>query len=102
MFLRIDFTISFTSPSLPLSSACLSLLQMYDNVKSLRLVPEGKHTFVTAMISSEGEVLEFRHHRKYTALHRAASHHAPAPAPSLFSLSSTSTIAQSLRTDCQF
>lgn len=87
MFLRIDFTISFTSPSfsLPLSSACLSLLQMYDNVKSLRLVPEGNHTFVTAMISSEGEVLEFRHHRKYTALHRAASHHAPAPAsaPSL-------------------
>lgn len=88
MFLRIDFTISFTSPSLsfslPLSSACLSLLQMYDNVKSLRLVPEGKHTFVTAMISSEGEVLEFRHHRKYTALHRAASHHAATPAPSLF------------------
>lgn len=52
---------------------------MYDNVKSLRLVPEGNHTFVTAMISSEGEVLEFRHHRKYTTLHRVASHHAPLP-----------------------
>lgn len=73
---------------------------MYDNVKYLRLVPEGNHTFVTAMISSEGEVLEFRHHRKYTTLHRVASHHAAVPAsPSPIT---TSTIAQSLRTDCQF
>lgn len=56
VFLRIDFTIFILLP------------QMYDNIKSLRLVKEGGHTVVTAMISSEGEVLEFRHFSKYTQL----------------------------------
>lgn len=42
--------------------------QMYDNVKSLRLVKEGSHTLVTAMISSEGEVMEFRNICKYRGL----------------------------------
>jgi len=56
MFLRIDFTIFISHP------------QMYDNVKSLRLVKEGSHTLVTAMISSEGEVMEFRNICKYRAL----------------------------------
>lgn len=61
VFLRIDFTIFIPHP------------QMYDNIKSLRLVKEGAHTIVTAMISSEGEVMEFRVFSKYTP--------SPTPAP---------------------
>jgi len=38
---------------------------MYDNIKSLRLVKEGSQTIVTGMISSEGEVMEFRHSGRY-------------------------------------
>lgn len=38
---------------------------MYDNIKSLRLVKEGSQTLVTAMISSEGEVMEFRRSGRY-------------------------------------
>lgn len=92
MFLRIDFTISFSATSLSLFlflslPLALSLspslsLQMYDNVKSLRLTKEGSHTFVTAMISSEGEVLEFRYHRKYSRLPLPTTPY-PCPCPAL-------------------
>lgn len=41
---------------------------MYDNIKSLRLVKEGSQTIVTAMISSEGEVMEFRRSGRYSSM----------------------------------
>jgi len=41
---------------------------MYDNIKSLRLVKEGSQTIVTGMISSEGEVMEFRHSGRYCSI----------------------------------
>ncbi|KAH8417458.1 hypothetical protein KR222_000260 [Zaprionus bogoriensis] len=58
-FISTDELLSILGSSEP-SAVQNHIIKMYDNVKSLRLVKEGSHTVVTAMISSEGEVMEFR------------------------------------------
>ncbi|KAH8295402.1 hypothetical protein KR018_010894 [Drosophila ironensis] len=58
-FISTDELLSILGSSEP-SAVQNHIIKMYDNVKSLRLVKEGSQTNVTAMISSEGEVLEFR------------------------------------------
>ncbi|KAL7729890.1 hypothetical protein ACLKA6_014739 [Drosophila palustris] len=58
-FISTDELLSILGSSEP-SAVQNHIIKMYDNVKSLRLVKEGSHTLVTAMISSEGEVMEFR------------------------------------------
>ncbi|KAH8358423.1 hypothetical protein KR093_000053 [Drosophila rubida] len=58
-FISTDELLSILGSSEP-SAVQNHIIKMYDNVKSLRLVKEGNLTVVTAMISSEGEVMEFR------------------------------------------
>ncbi|XP_064550918.1 dynein axonemal heavy chain 10 [Drosophila montana] len=58
-FISTDELLSILGSSEP-SAVQNHIIKMYDNIKSLRLVKEGAHTIVTAMISSEGEVMEFR------------------------------------------
>ncbi|XP_030371764.1 dynein heavy chain 10, axonemal [Scaptodrosophila lebanonensis] len=59
-FISTDELLSILGSSEP-SAVQNHIIKMYDNIKSLRLVKEGNLTIVTAMISSEGEVMEFRH-----------------------------------------
>ncbi|SPP80284.1 dynein heavy chain 10, axonemal [Drosophila guanche] len=59
-FISTDELLSILGSSEP-SAVQNHIIKMYDNIKSLRLVKEGSLTLVTAMISSEGEVMEFRH-----------------------------------------
>ncbi|KAH8257767.1 hypothetical protein KR038_000855 [Drosophila bunnanda] len=58
-FISTDELLSILGSSEP-SAVQNHIIKMYDNIKSLRLVKEGSQTIVTAMISSEGEVMEFR------------------------------------------
>ena len=39
---------------------------MYDNIKSLRFAKEGNWIVVNAMVSSEGEIMEFRQLSKFS------------------------------------
>ncbi|XP_017847923.1 dynein heavy chain 10, axonemal [Drosophila busckii] len=59
-FISTDELLSILGSSEP-SAVQNHIIKMYDNIKSLRLVKEGNLTLVTAMISSEGEVMEFRY-----------------------------------------
>ncbi|EDV92648.1 GH18884 [Drosophila grimshawi] len=58
-FISTDELLSILGSSEP-SAVQNHIIKMYDNIKSLRLVKEAGHTIVTAMISSESEVMEFR------------------------------------------